>query len=452
MPIEMLGEPGGDRRAQRILNPAAHGFPFERRDAGDVESGGAEKRSRISLGLRLDLPQPIQVSQPVLEPVPGIAGPVTELGVEVVMEIALPGREAAVVRGPDGLEGDGRRPAAGRGAEFISLEIPLLLEKRVGQGDGGPGPEPAPPEIMGFEIAGQAPAPGGTDSLGRGRPDGSPRGIGGADRPDSREAPVVGTPPFDDDVVGHPAPALLTIADGRGLRRDARRWIIQSGEALAGDGIRRLAARRGSGSIGGRDEPRRRALRQTLEFEPAHRLGRMDEGPEPRPTFPDDLAHGLPERQPDALDLAQAGDIELQGPGRDLGGSGIALVGNVAQLLDGRVIFLQNLLAHPGEPEFGPVETLHRPEVPEVGPVEGETNRVPLPPDERADEAVAERQALVPGRGQAGEDQIVPGGRARGRFAGLAAGDRRQEDESDRQPEISPAASRQHRLISLGEY
>ena len=133
----------------------------------------------------------------------------------------------------------------------------------------------------------------------------------------------------------------------------------------------------------------------------------MDEDGEPRPVRPPHPADGLGHGQAHGFHIAQTGDVELEGRGGDLGRGGIAVVRRVTHPVDRFVVVLQDLVADPGEPELGPGELGHRPEVPEVGPVERQPEGIALFPDEGADQAVAQGDAFVPGRGQPVEDEIV---------------------------------------------
>ena len=75
------------------------------------------------------------------------------------MEVALPGRELSVVGRPDGLQGDGRSAATAGGAELVLLEIPLALDDRVRQANGGLLPVGGPPVAM----RGQGPVESGVE-------------------------------------------------------------------------------------------------------------------------------------------------------------------------------------------------------------------------------------------------------------------------------------------------
>ncbi len=347
------------------------------------------------------------------------------------MEIALPWRQAAVVGRPNGLQGDRRRAAARGRAELVGFEVPLLLEHGIGQADRRPGPESLPPGRMRLEVAGERPleSPGGRIrgqlvAASPGDRPGLALRIRGAHAPGPGEHPVVRHVPVDRDLVAHPAPALLVVAHGGLVGRELGFRVAQAGQRSRGEGVRGAVRPGGRRDVGGRHELRSLPGRPALELEPADGLRGVDEDGEPRPVRPPHPADGLGQGQANGLDLAQPGDVELEGRGRDLGRRGIAVVGGVAHPVDRLVVVLQDVVADPGEPELGSGELGHRAEVPEVGPVERQPEGIALLPDERADHAVAQGDPLVPGRGQPVEDEIMARGgkrvllprrRARGR-------------------------------------
>lgn len=355
------------------------------------------------------------------------------------MEISFPRRKAAVVGGPDGLEGDRRRAAAGSGPELVGFEVPLFLENGIRNRDRRLRPERFPPGHVGFEVARERPFERLDHGLGRElRCDACLRRrafllrVDGTDAPDAGQDPGRRLLPFRGDLVAHSAPALLMVAGGRAVPDDFGGRITETGQGLPGQRILFCIARRDRRRIGRRDQPRHQGRRQAFEGEPAHGLGRVDEGRQPGPVFPFNPADGFGDGEPHGLDLSKGRNVELQGRGRDLGRGGVAVVGDVAHPVDGVVILFRDLLPDPGEAEFGRRELGHRTEVPEVGPVEGHPQRLALFPDEGPDHAVPQRDGLVPRPGQGLEDEVMAGRRERA-SAGWRRAGRDREQRGDKQ-------------------
>ena len=99
-------EDGGE--AVGILRPTTHGTPFEGHDAGDHGTIDVEEFPAIFTELGAPVDVVIDVGHPGLVEAGGLPGDTGHLGVEVVVEVALPRPEFAFVGGPDALERDGR--------------------------------------------------------------------------------------------------------------------------------------------------------------------------------------------------------------------------------------------------------------------------------------------------------------------------------------------------------
>src|ERR1039458_7498040 len=94
-----------------------------------------------------------------------VAGPVAELRIQVVVVVAFPGWQFAIVGGPDGLKGDGRRAAAACGTELVLLQIPLAFDDRIGEPDGRLVPVAGPPLGVGPLHGVESAIEGAGDSL-----------------------------------------------------------------------------------------------------------------------------------------------------------------------------------------------------------------------------------------------------------------------------------------------
>lgn len=164
MPVEVLGEPGGGGGGVGILAPAADLAVIEVGSHGDVESGLLEEVLGPFAAGVAGIPEPVEVGEAFLEAVTDVAGPVAELGIEIVMIVPFPGRELSIVGGPRALERDGRVAASAGGTELIGIEEPLAFDGGVGEGEGGFGPVVVPPvPVAGDECVGR----GGEDGLER---------------------------------------------------------------------------------------------------------------------------------------------------------------------------------------------------------------------------------------------------------------------------------------------
>ena len=111
---------------------------------------------------------------------------------------------------------------------------------------------------------------------------------------------------------------------------------------------------------------------------------------------PGNRGQTVPDGETDAFGIAEPGEVELQRARRDLGRSGIHVVGPVEAVLDGFVVVVPPLIENPAPGPFRALQILHGPEVPQIGPVEGEPDPAVLAPDERAEHPVPERQSFVP--------------------------------------------------------
>ncbi len=162
MPVEVLGEPGGGGGGVGVLAPAADLAVIEVGGHGDVESGLLEEGlGPFAAGLA-GIPEPVQVGETFFQSVAAVAGPVTELSIEVVMVVPFPWGELSVIGGPGALERDGGAEASAGGAELIGVEEPLAFDGGVGEGECGFGPVLLPPvPVHGDERAGR----GGEDDL-----------------------------------------------------------------------------------------------------------------------------------------------------------------------------------------------------------------------------------------------------------------------------------------------
>ena len=126
-----MGAPGGHRRRQAVLAPAAERLAGQRHDAGRGQPGSAIEFLGEFLEDRAAVPQVVEERQALVEMPGPLVGDVGHLGVEVVVVVALPRRQAAIVGGPDSLQRHRRRATSRGGAMEILDEIIFPRDRNV---------------------------------------------------------------------------------------------------------------------------------------------------------------------------------------------------------------------------------------------------------------------------------------------------------------------------------
>ena len=104
MEIEMLAEPSGSGGGESVLNPSGHGITLKSAVSRHRQSVFPEEDPCELLVLTHLVPKRVQIAQALIKMVADISWPITQLGVEVVVVIALPWRQETIVRCPDRLQ------------------------------------------------------------------------------------------------------------------------------------------------------------------------------------------------------------------------------------------------------------------------------------------------------------------------------------------------------------
>ena len=143
--MKMMGQPGAGGNRMGVLTPPPDLAVQDVGGHGHVQSVHAEERPRPGPARLPGVPEPVEKPQPGVELVADIGGPVGHLGVQIVVVVALPGRQAARVGRPDTLEGGRRASTAGGAAELGHAGIVGLLDRGFRKPDLAPGPVVGPP-------------------------------------------------------------------------------------------------------------------------------------------------------------------------------------------------------------------------------------------------------------------------------------------------------------------
>ncbi len=108
--VEGVGDPRAVCRRQAVHCPAGERLAVERHDAGYGGAGGSVEGLGEFAVFGEQVPHEIDETEAFVEMAGGQIGPIGELGVEVVVVIAFPRGQLALVGGPDALQGDGGAP------------------------------------------------------------------------------------------------------------------------------------------------------------------------------------------------------------------------------------------------------------------------------------------------------------------------------------------------------
>ena len=136
MQIEMLRQPSTHRRRHGILNPAAHRLASQCANARNVNTFTVKVLLRVfPIDLTL-VPKRIQITHFFLQMVSHIGWPITQLRIQVVMIITLPWWKFPIVGSPYSLERDWRRVFTGSRTKLVHFIVVLLLQDRIGYGNG----------------------------------------------------------------------------------------------------------------------------------------------------------------------------------------------------------------------------------------------------------------------------------------------------------------------------
>src|SRR5690606_36424373 len=146
--IIMVGQPCRHGGRQRILYPSAHFRSIERGYTRHGYPVGPEIHLGVPFIIRSVLFEMVDTSQSFFEMIAAVSRPVAQLSIQVVMKIALPGRDSAVVGRPHRLQRDRWRPSARCCAKLILREVPLLFQESVREMDRRLTPEILPPACM----------------------------------------------------------------------------------------------------------------------------------------------------------------------------------------------------------------------------------------------------------------------------------------------------------------
>ncbi len=144
----MVCQPGAGRRRMRVLPPPANLVVVEVRRHWHGHARHVEEPARPFPAVVARRPQPVEEREPLLEMIAAVTWPIAEFRVQVVVVIALPRGQCAVVRRPRPLQRDGRRAAPARRAKLVGVEIPLLLDDRVRHAQPRSLPVSAPPRLV----------------------------------------------------------------------------------------------------------------------------------------------------------------------------------------------------------------------------------------------------------------------------------------------------------------
>jgi len=412
-----MAVPRAHGRREAVVAPPAQGLPRQRHDARHRGARGVVEVLRELTEHRQQVPHEVEERAALVEAPGRLVRHVGHLRVEVVVVVALPRGQAAGVGGPDALERHGRRTPAGCRAVEVLHEGVVAQDVRLGDGDAGLAPEVPPPGHVRLEHLLVAGGQGGCDPavghlhrvgsiLRRGHRHGQERRV---------RAP-------------RPAHAHAIAQALGGLLEEPLRAVVLAGlRSLVAEPLQR----------GRRAQPQRRRLRPG-DPDQSHWLGGAEEHLEPSFIAEPGPALGGGEIELEALDPLRGGQVDLQPPGGDLGGMGVA-VGAVEDRVQLAVLPLGHQADHRGVVEVVPADALGGTLVPQVAAVEREPHGAAPAPQQAAQQAVAQRHRLIPGRDGGGQSEIQL---FAGRCRGTGRGGRGRTEHSSQRQDCQEAAHR----------
>ncbi len=146
--IKQVRVPRAHGGGKTVLAPAAEGLSLAAHDAGNRRAGRLVKLPGELAEYRQQIPKHIEKRSALLKLTRRLISHVTHLGVEVVVVIAFPRRQAPRVRRPYSLQRHGRRAPPRGGPVKVTHQVVMLEQVRFGNEDLRTVPECGPPTAV----------------------------------------------------------------------------------------------------------------------------------------------------------------------------------------------------------------------------------------------------------------------------------------------------------------